>query len=166
MGQDLTEKTGAIARARGSNLLSLILLVLQSGHNFPGAQPTGQPVRFGLFVGHQSNIYNVASLLDLSWRIPGAQPNEASPGGALAFEQFHEARGGRRYVRLAYYAQTLEEMRELKRLDYRDPPGMMTVPIPACSAEAVNGACPAETFAKIVKAAIDSDCVTVGAGSY
>jgi 4-phytase/acid phosphatase len=166
MASDLTEKTKTIARERGSNMLSLILLVLQSGHNFPGAQPTGQPVRFGLLMGHQSNIYNVASLLDLTWRIPGAQPNEASPGGALAFEQFHEARGGKRYVRLAYYSQTLEEMRELKRLDYRDPPGMITVPIPACSAEAVNGACPLETFAKIVKAAVDSNCVSVGVGSY
>ncbi len=166
MASDLTEKTRAIARERGSNMLSLILSVLQSGHNFPGAQPAGQPVRFGLLMGHQSNIYNVASLLDLGWRIPGAQPNEASPGGALAFEQFHEVRTGKRYVRLAYYAQTLEEMRELKRLDYRDPPGMQTVAIPACSAEAVNGACPLETFARIVTSAIDGDCVTVGAGRY
>jgi 4-phytase/acid phosphatase len=166
LAADLTEKTKAIARQRGSNMLSLILLVLQSGHNFPGAQPKGQPVRFGLLMGHQSNIYNVAGLLDLTWRVPGALPNEASPGGALAFEQFHEAQHGKRYVRVAYYSQTLEEMRELRRLDYRDPPGMVTVPIPACSAEAVNGACPLETFAKIVKAAVDSNCITVGVGNF
>ncbi len=71
----------------------------------------------------------------------------------LAFEQFREVRGGKQYVRIAYYAQTLDEMRRRAPLNYRDPPGMMQVSLPACSAESVENACPLETFLKIVKAA-------------
>ena len=70
-------------------------------------------MRLGLLVGHDTNIATVARLLNVGWQIPGFQPNEASPGGALAFELLREVRTGRRYVRLAYYAQTLDQMRKV-----------------------------------------------------
>lgn len=166
LATDLTAKTKEIARQQGSNMLALIVAVLKNGHNFPGAAPTGQPVRLGLIVGHQTNIYNLAGLLDLRWRIPGLLAGEASPGGALAFEQFRDTASGRRYVRIAYYAQTLEEMRTKARLDYRDPPGMVAVPLPACQAQSIDGACPLETFEAITSAAIDTKCVTVSTGAF
>ena len=109
---DLAHKTLPIARQRGSNLLAQIVASLQNGHKFPGLQRLAEPVRLGLLVGHDTNIANVSRLLNIGWQIPGFQPNEASPGGALAFELLREVRTGRRYVRLAYYAQTLEQMRQ------------------------------------------------------
>ncbi|MCA0250050.1 MAG: histidine-type phosphatase [Proteobacteria bacterium] len=157
---DLTEKTPEIARQHGSNMLNQIAVTLESGHKFPGALPVGQPVRFGLFVGHETNIYNVASLLDLTWQVQGFLPGEASPGGALAFELF--SAGSQRYVRIAYYAQTLDEMRNRKRLDYRDPPGMKTVELPACKAQSHLHACPLERFLEIAKAALSAQCLTPG----
>ena len=166
LDQDLTQKTKPIAQQRGSNLLSLIGAILVNGHSFPGHAVTGQPVRLGFLVGHESNIHNLAALLDLTWQIPGFLPGEASPGGALAFEQFREARSEKRYVRVAYYAQTLDEMRRRAPLNYRDPPGMVQVALPACSGELVNNACPLETFLKIVKAAVDPGCVTSQGGNY
>lgn len=164
--QDLTQKTKPIAQQRGSNLLSLVGAILVNGHSFPGHAATGQPVRLGLLVGHQSNIHNIAALLGLTWQIPGYLPAEASPGGALAFEQFLDISTGRRYVRLAYYAQTLDEMRRRAPLSYRDPPGMKQVALPACAADLVNDACPLESFLKIVKAAVEPGCVTSSAGNY
>ena len=166
LDQDLTQKTKPIAQQRGSNLLSLIGAILVNGHSFPGHAATGQPVRLGILVGHDSNIHNVAALLDLTWQIPGFLPGEASPGGALAFEQFHEMRTGKRFVRIAYYAQTLDEMRRRAPLNYRDPPGMVQVALPACSADLVNNACPLDTFIKIVKAAVAPGCVTATGGNY
>ena len=166
LAQDLTQKTKPIAQQRGSNLLSLIGAILVNGHSFPGHAATGQPVRLGILVGHDSNIHNVAALLDLTWQIPGSLPGAASPGGALAFEQFHEIRTGKRFVRIAYYAQTLDEMRRRAALNYRDPPGMVQVALPACSADLVNNACPLESFLKIVKAAVDPGCVTATGGNY
>ena len=166
LDQDLTQKTKPIAQQRGSNLLTLIGAILVNGHSFPGHAATGQPVRLGFLVGHESNIHNVAALLGLTWQIPGFLPGEATPGGALAFEQFREVRSEKRYVRIAYYAQTLDEMRRRAPLTYRDPPGMVQVALPACSADLVNNACPLETFLKIVKAAVDPGCVTATGGNY
>lgn len=162
---DLTRSTEAVARQQGSNMLNQIATTLQDGHKFPGMAATAEPVRFALLVGHQANIANMVGLLNLRWQIPGFPANAASPGGALAFELFREAGNGQRYVRLAYYAQTLDEMRSVNRLDYRDPPGMMSIDLPACSGQAREKACPLPRFVEIVKEAIDSKCLTVGASN-
>jgi 4-phytase / acid phosphatase len=118
-------------------------------------------VRLGLLVGHDTNIATVSRLLNVGWQIPGFQPNEASPGGALAFELLREVRSGRRYVRLAYYAQTLDQMRKVQVLDFEHPPGMMAVDLPACAGDAHEKACPLERFVAIANEAIDPGCVTI-----
>lgn len=158
---DLTEKTVAIARQKGSNMLAQIVATLQDGHKFPGLPAIAEPVRLALLVGHEGNISNIEGLLRLGWRIPGFQANEASPGGALAFELFREVATGRHYVRLAYYAQTLQQMRQATRLSFAEPPGLQAVDLPACDAYAREKACPLERFVEIAKAAIDPGCVTI-----
>ncbi len=158
---DLAHKTLPIARQHGSNLLAQIALTLQDGHKFPGLQALAEPVRLGLLVGHDTNIANVSRLLNIGWQIPGFQPNEASPGGALAFELLRDPHSGRRYVRIAYYAQTLEQMRKSSVLDFERPPGMVAVELPACAGDLVEKACPLERFVAIANEAIDPGCVTI-----
>jgi len=158
---DLAHKTLPIARQHGSNLVAQIVATLQNGHKFPGLQGLAEPVRLGLLVGHDTNIAAVSRLLNVGWQIPGFQPNEASPGGALAFELLREVRTGRRYVRLAYYAQTLDQMRKVQVLDFEHPPGMVAVALPACASDAHEKACPLERFVAIANEAIDPGCVTI-----
>lgn len=159
---DLMEKTRPIARQKGSNMLAQITAALQDGHRFPGAPNTAQPVRFGMLIGHDTNILNVAGLLNLGWEIKGYQDNEVPPGSALAFELLREGRNGQRYVRLAFYAQTPEQLRNNTLLTIDNPPGMVAVDLPACSAHARDKACPLERFVEIATAAIDPGCVTIG----
>lgn len=158
---DLVDKTPMLARQRGSNLLSQVLATLQDGHNFPGQPRIAEPVRFALLVGHSTNLANLSRLLNIGWQIPGFQPNELSPGGALAFELYREVRTNQRYVRLAYYAQTMAQMRGRTVLDLANPPGMIAVPLPACSGYDYQSSCPFERFVEIAKQAIDPACVTV-----
>lgn len=158
---DLAHKTLPIARQHGSNLMAQIVMTLQDGHKFPGLQALAEPVRLGLLVGHDTNIASVSRLLNIGWQIPGFQPNEASPGGALAFELLRDTRTGRRYVRLAYYAQTLDQMRKAQVLDFEHPPGMVAVDLPACDRDSHDKACPLERFVAIAKEAIDPGCVTI-----
>jgi 4-phytase/acid phosphatase len=141
--------------------MAQIVASLQDGHKFPGLQRLAEPVRLGLLVGHDSNIASVSRLLNIGWRIPGFQPNEPSPGGALAFELLREVRTGRRYVRLAYYAQTLDQMRQSTVLDFEHPPGMVAVDLPACDRDLHEKACPLERFVAIANEAIDPGCVTI-----
>ncbi len=158
---DLAQKTLPIARQHGSNLVAQIVASLQNGHNFPGIQSLAEPVRLGLLVGHDTNLANVSRLLNVGWRIPGFQADEPTPGGALAFELLRAPRTGQRYVRLAYYAQTLEQMRKASVLDFERPPGMVAVELPACASDAVEKACPLERFVAIANEAIDPGCVTI-----
>ena len=131
---DLVQKTPPIAQQRGSNLLSQIVTTLQDGHKFPGAPNTAEPVRLGILIGHEANVANIERLLNLGWQIPGFQANEASPGSALAFELFREVSTGQRYVRLAYFAQTPDQMRQATVLNLAERPGAMAVDLPACAA--------------------------------
>ncbi|MBM3647871.1 MAG: histidine-type phosphatase [Alphaproteobacteria bacterium] len=158
---DLAHKTLPIARQRGSNLLAQITATLQDGHKFPGLQSLAEPLRFGLLIGHEGNVANIARLLNVGWQIPGFQPNEITPGGALAFELLREVRTGRRYVRLAYYAQTLQQMRQTTVLELGRPPGMVTVDLPGCARDLHMNACPLERFVEIANQAIDPGCVTI-----
>jgi 4-phytase/acid phosphatase len=158
---DLTQKTKVIAQQKGSNMLAQIVATLLDGHKFPGLAAGAQPVRFALLVGLDDNISYLQGLLNLNWEIPGFQPVEPSPGGALAFELFREIGTGQRYVRLAFYAQTLQQLRQATPLSFADPPGLQAVDLPACSTYAHERACPLERFVEIAKAAIDPGCVTI-----
>jgi 4-phytase/acid phosphatase len=158
---DLMEKTKPIAQQKGSNMLAQITAALQNGHKFPGAPNLAEPVRLGILIGHDTNILNVAGLLNLGWQIKGYQDNEAPPGSALAFELLRDGRNGPRYVRMAFYAQTPEQLRNNTPLTIDHPPGMVAVELPACSAYARDKACPLERFVEIAKAAIDPACVSI-----
>jgi len=158
---DLAEKTLPIAQQRGSNLLSQIVTTLEDGHKFPGAPNIAEPVRLAILIGHEANVAHIERLLNLGWRIPGFQANEASPGSALAFELFREVSTGQRYVRLAYFAQTPEQMRQATVLNLAQPPGAVAVDLPACAAHAREKSCPIERFVEIAKAALDPACVTI-----
>jgi 4-phytase / acid phosphatase len=158
---DLAEKTLPIARQRGSNLLSQIVTTLQDGHRFPGAPNIAEPVRLAILIGHERNVAHIERLLNLDWDIPGYQANEAPPGSGLAFELFREVSTGQRYVRLAYFAQTPEQMRQATVLNLAQPPGAVEVDLAACAAYARERSCPMERFVEIAKAAIDPACVTI-----
>ena len=158
---DLAEKTLPIAQQHGSNLLSQIVTTLQDGHKFPGAPNVAEPVRLAILIGHEHNVAYIERLLNLAWEIPGYQANEASPGSALAFELFRETSTGQRYVRLAFFAQTPEQMRQATILNLAQPPGGVAVDLTACAAYARERSCPMERFVEIAKAAIDPACVTI-----
>ncbi|MDI1282899.1 MAG: histidine-type phosphatase [Reyranella sp.] len=159
---DLMEKTRPIAQQKGSNMLAQITTSLQDGHKFPGAPSIAEPVRFGILIGHDTNILNVAGLLNLGWDIPGFQDNEVPPSSSLAFELYKEVSTGQRYVRMTFYTQTPEQMRQATPLSLNNLPGMAAVDLPACSADARHRACPLQRFVEIVSAAIDPGCVSIG----
>jgi 4-phytase/acid phosphatase len=156
---DLMQRTRYVARHQGSRLLAKIAETLPDGRGFPGVPPDAQSPRLAILVGHDTNIANVAGLLEIGWAIPSMQPNDPSPGGALAFELLRDINSGQRWVGVTYYAQTLEQMRDVVRLDLDRPAGKSVVQLPACKAEASGALCPMSRFLEIAKAAIDPACV-------
>ncbi len=106
--------TAYIASHNGAVLARTVLAALQG--------QGGETLK--LIAGHDTNLSNLAGILDLSWSLPG-QPDDTPPGGALAIELWRDGQG-HRTVRLAFFYQRLEDMRAgadkpLGRVDIQAP---------------------------------------------
>jgi 4-phytase/acid phosphatase len=151
---EFAQRTPAMARMLASNMLETILRSLEqsaSGKATQGALgKTGDKVLF--LSGHDTNIAAVAGALGLNWIVDGRR-DDTPPGGALVFELWRARTGGGYSVRVAYTAQTLDQMREAKPLTADNPPVRAQVFVPGCSGE--DGACTLDGFAAAVRRVIE-----------
>jgi 4-phytase/acid phosphatase len=155
---DLTRRTLYIAQAKGSNLLDHVLLSMEqaaSGKAVPGALgPPGAAVL--ILVGHDTNLSNLSGMLGLSWHLPGYQPDDTPPGGALIFSLWRQPHTAQYFVRMQYLAETLEQMRSATPLTIAAPPATQDVAVPGCESATGRVACSWETFVKTLQRAIDN----------
>jgi 4-phytase / acid phosphatase len=153
---DLLQRTPYIARAQASNLLVHILRTLdQAEHQkqVPGA--VGAPDdRVVFLVGHDTNIANVAALLDAHWLVNGYQRDDAVPGGALVFELWQQA-GHEDTVRTYYTAQTPDQMRNALPISLAQPPGKSVIFLPGCSQVEDGAPCDWKTFQHVIETTTD-----------
>ena len=154
---DLMRRTPYLARARGSNLLAHVLRSLeQAASGKPTAGALGQPGDLLLVLaGHDTNLSNLSGMLGLSWKLPGYQPDDTPPGGALIFSLWRDSGTGQFSVKLRYLAQTLDQMRDASPLSIAAPPASQDVPIPGCEAAQRDRGCPWETARLVIQRAID-----------
>ena len=99
-----------------------------------------------LIAGHDTNLASLAGLLGVHWTVPGFAEDDPSPGGALVLERLVDARG-RRFVRVSYRSQTLEQIRTLDPLEGRSGPVRQALRIGACGTGAGPALCPLARFA-------------------
>jgi len=154
---DLTRRTPQIGRTSASNLLSHVVKAMEqavTGKAVPGA--IGKPGDSMLvIVGHDSNLSNIQGTLNLTWLIPGYQPNDTPPGGALVFELWRQTAGGEYSVRTYYTAQTLEQMRQALPLTLDSPPAKATVFVPGCGTAKEGSPCDWTAFQHTIETSID-----------
>jgi 4-phytase/acid phosphatase len=154
---DLMRRTPYIARARGSNLLAHVLRSMEqaaTGDTVPGS--LGRPGDTVLIVsGHDTNQSNLSGMMDLSWTLPGYQPNETPPGGALIFTLWRVPGKTDLFVRTEFVAQSLDQMRDATPLSLRTPPLRTEVVIPACKTAQQLEGCPWDGFKRATTNAID-----------
>ena len=154
---DLTRRTPQIARTLASNLLSAVAKAMEqavAGEPVPGALGKAGD-RLLVIVGHDGNLSNIQGTLNLSWLLPGYQPNDTPPGGALVFELWRQPAGGAYSVRTYYTAQTLEQMRQSLPLTLDSPPAKATVFVPGCSTAKAGSPCDWKAFQRTIETAID-----------
>lgn len=99
-----------------------------------------------VLVGHDTNIADLGGMLDLHWQVPDYPRDDPPPGGAIGFEVLADATG-KQFVRAFYRAQTMDQVRELQRLDAGNPPSYTYLPLPGCAER-----CPIADFERIVGA--------------
>lgn len=149
---DYTQRTLPIARMQGSNLLEGVgraLAQAATGKTVAGA-PSRAEDRVLFLVGHDTNLGNVAGLLDLTWIADGRR-DDTPPGSALVFELWESAAHAFT-VRAYFTAQTLEQMRAATPLTAQTPPVRVALEAPACSGEDLS--CSLDDFEKVIARAV------------
>jgi len=152
---DFSQRTTAIARVQASNLVDHVRRAIEqaaSGKTIPGAP--GAPGDKALFlVGHDTNLSNIAGLLNLTW-IVDERRDDTPPGGTLIFELWKTSATGSYFVQSWYSTQTLEQMRSASTLTLSDPPQRVHLYLPACSQQDLS--CSWSSFAESLQQAVDS----------
>ncbi len=144
-----------VARMASSPLAARVLATLQQGRDSAAhAAPIGGDARLVVLSGHDGTLTLLAGMLDLHWQLPGYQPDQTVPGGALVFERWRRA-DGQRVIRLRYTAQSLAQLREQRALTLQAPPPSAPVFIPGCSSATPGYDCLLPTLATLIGAAID-----------
>jgi 4-phytase/acid phosphatase len=153
---DLTRRTSYLAIVQASNALAHILATLQraaTGKEVPGA--LGKRADHAVVLtGHDTNLTNIAGMLNLNWVIDGRR-DDTPPGGALIFELRQRPESSTYEVITYYTAQTLEQMRNLTPLTLDNPPPRANVFIPGCSAGRTGFPCEWKAFQQTLTAVID-----------
>ncbi|KMM74049.1 phosphoanhydride phosphohydrolase [Xanthomonas sp. NCPPB 1128] len=149
-----------VARMAASPLAARLLATLLDGSGqATHAAPIGGAARLVVLSGHDGTLTLLAGMLDLHWQLPGYQPDQTVPGGALVFERWRRA-DGERVIRLRYTAQSLAQLRERRALTVQAPPLASAVFIPQCSRADTAYDCPLPAFAAAVEAALDPQFLT------
>jgi 4-phytase/acid phosphatase len=115
----------------------------------PGARAIDR--KLIVFVGHDTNLSNLAGAFGLTWSLPG-QPDATAPGVALAFERWRDPATNDVSVRLRLFYQTPDQVRNLSA----DLSGPVSVTPAGCPAD--GGACPLARLAEAVNARLPTDC--------
>jgi 4-phytase/acid phosphatase len=157
---DMMERTPYLARRQGSALLLRAAAAVTGGHASGLGVTDGavRDARFVAYVGHDTNIVNLAGLLDVTWTQAGYQRNQTPPAGALVFEVRMGADKKQR-VYTSYVAQSLEQMRKMTPLTLEAPPMRTPLKLRGCSANAPGFPCLLDEFAVVMRNALDRDCV-------
>jgi 4-phytase/acid phosphatase len=103
-----------------------------------------------VLVGHDTNIGDLSGLLDFDFQVTGYAADTPPPGSAVGFELLSD-RAGARYVRAIYRSQTLQQMRELSRLDAAHPAFRQVLAIPGCAMPDDATRCSLDSFVRLVR---------------
>ena len=146
---DLTRATPYIAVRRAGPLAREILAVLSAEAAPAGAWAIDR--KLIVFVGHDTNLSNLAGAFGLTWSLPG-QPDATAPGVALAFERWRDPATNEVSVRVRLFYQTPDQVRNLSA----DLAGPVSVTPTDCPAD--GGACSLARLAEAVNARLPADC--------
>ena len=131
---DLLDNTMEIARTGGNILMHEITDSLTADRT-SGTEPSypelGSPLV--IFVGHDTNISQIKTILDFHWKLASYPADDIPPGGMLIFKRYKNNKTGRLAVQLSFAARTLDEWRFLTPLSEKNPIAREIYTNPECS---------------------------------
>lgn len=146
---DLRLRTPYVAKVLASHLAGRLLATLEGGEGAIGPADA----KVVVVAGHDGTLAALGGLLRMEWTLPGYQPNQIQPGGALVFERWLRA-DGVQVIRTRFTGQSLGQLRAATPLTLAAPPLSAPVFIPGCGTAAPGFDCPIDRLDAVVKSAI------------
>lgn len=119
---------------------------------FRGAVPVPEAAKLVLFLGHDSNLSNLAGVFQLDWKLAD-QPDDTAPNTALSFERWREP-DGRTVIKVRIFWQSLKEQRASGTAARGHA---QLLQIPDCDTDK-NGQCTVKKFAGFALSRIYPSC--------
>lgn len=144
-----------LAKIQGSNLANQVLLQLEAGVEGKTSAP------LVIYAGHDTNLANIAGMLNLSWSLTDLPENDTPPAGALVFELYERAPRDF-YVKIRYVHATMTQMRTQALLSAFKMPEWSDVKVRQTTIPYCSNPCSFAKFEAMMKAAIDLKFTTPG----
>ncbi|MBF7684609.1 histidine-type phosphatase [Acinetobacter sp. B10A] len=129
------------AQMGGSILYQQILNALSTPQT---NDPLSRPLV--IFVGHDTNISQIKTLLGFHWQLPQYLADDIPPGGSLTFSKYKELKTQQYFVKIDFSARTLDQWRQLTPLSSKAPLAQNTLRYAYCKSTSVGTLCPLEQF--------------------
>ena len=113
-----------IASRGASELMNQISLELKQGTSLATTTTSSTPpdVPLMLLVAHDTNISYLRTMLGFGWKLGDYLENNIPPVGTLQFERYKEVKTGEYFLRIAFEAQSMDQIRNLTPLDGTQKP--------------------------------------------
>lgn len=139
----LTRENKIVASHHGARLMQSVLRALEG------------PAAMKIFVGHDTNLGNLAAILDVGWVLPG-QAEPTPPGGILAFERWRDDKG-EIFIKLRVYYQTPQQLRHAEAMER---PGQVDIILNNCH-DGPQGSCPLPHLVALMSEILPKECVAL-----
>ncbi|KAA8998929.1 histidine-type phosphatase [Affinibrenneria salicis] len=157
---DLLSDTPELARHGGTLLMGQLAAALAQGTPLEKSPTESLRAPLVMFVGHDTNIAQIQTMLDFNWTLGEYPANDIPPGGTLAFERYRDRQSGELFVRLSFSALSLDQWRGLSRLNGADTPLSADYRDEACRTTPMGTLCPLRPMLEKMAAAQVGDIVS------
>lgn len=155
---DATNDQPYVAQRGGSLLMAQIAKALQQG--VTPQQDAPPETRWLLYVAHDVNIAYLRTLLNFSWQQGDYPRGTVQPAGSLVFERWKEMQSGKRFIRILFQGQSLDQIRQLSPINAHQPLLVTELTFKGCEKTSVGTLCPYDNMMTRITRNIDDSAVT------
>lgn len=148
---DLVSYTPELARHGGTVLMSQLVKALQTGINHSSPKEA-LAKRIVLFVGHDTNIAQIKTMMGFGWKQGDYLAGDIPPGGSLVFERYFDKTTHRYFVRTSFNSMSMTQWRNLQRPTSRHPMLSTEFSTRGCFKSDVGMLCPINKLTDTMKA--------------
>lgn len=150
---DATNDQPYVAQRGASLLMDQIAKALQLGVT---PQENAPPdTRWLLYVAHDVNIAYLRTLLNFSWTQGDYPRGTVPPAGSLVFQRWQDTQSGKRFMRILFQGQSLDQIRNLTPLSASQPPLLTELKFDGCETTTVGTLCPYQATLQRIRQNVD-----------